>query len=117
MKIAINDHRKIFAVKEEFSMLFPNLKIEFLGRPNKVGEAASKKIVRESKTLGDCRIIHTKGELTVSPSMTVADLQQTLNDNYGISILVFVKSGKEWVETKENGGLTLDEQNKKASII
>ena len=115
MKITINDHRKIFAVQEQFTKLFPNLRIEFLSKPSKVGERASEKIMKErSKTLGDCRVVHTKGDLTLSPSMTVSDLQQSLTDNYGLSVLVFFKSGKDWVETTENGRLTLEDQDKKA---
>jgi hypothetical protein len=118
MKITINDHRKIFAIQEGFTNLFPHLKIEFLSKPSKVGDHASGKIVHESsKTLGDCRVVHTKGELTLSPTMTMADLQQSLSDNFGLSVVLFLRSGNEWIETKENGRLTLDEQNKKAVAL
>ena len=64
MKIQINDHRKIFALQEEFNRFFPNFKIEFLGKPSKVGNPPSEKMVKANKTLGDCRVVHNKGELT-----------------------------------------------------
>lgn len=111
MKIQINDHRKIFAIQEEFSNLFPRLKIEFLGKPNKTGSSPSKKTYNSSKTLGDCRIQHTTGELTITPAMTAADLKQILGDKYGLSIIIFCLSGKEWVETTSNNKLSLQEQN------
>jgi len=118
MKIEINDHRKIFAVQEEFNKIFPHLRLAFLSKPSKVGEAASKKIMKErSKTLGDCRVVHTKGELTLSPSMTVADLQQSLSDNYGLSVLVYLRSGKDWIETTGNGKLSLADQDKRQEVV
>ena len=108
MKLQINDHRKIFAVKEEFNKLFPNFKMEFLAKPSKVGSSPSEKIVKEdSKTLGDCRVLHNKGELTLSPSMLVADLKQALADTYGLSIKIFHKSGNEWTEASGNESLSL----------
>lgn len=111
MKIQINDHRKIFAIQQDFNKLFPRLKIEFLGKPNNVGSSPSKKIYSSSKTLGDCRIKHTAGELTITPSMTAADLKQILGDKFGLSITVSRQSGTQWVETSSNNKLSLQEQN------
>lgn len=116
MKIQINDHRKIFAIQEEFSNLFPRLKIEFLGKPNKAGSSPSTKIYKASKTIGDCRIKHTTGELTITPSMTAADLKQILGDKYGLSIIILRNAGNQWVETTENNSLSLQEQNEESSF-
>ena len=116
MKIQINDHRKIFAIKEEFSALFPKLKIEFFGKPNKTGSSPSAKIYSASRTIGDCRIQHTNGELTITPSMTIADLKQILADKFGLSIGIFRLSGSQWVETADNNKLTLQEQNDEVAL-
>jgi hypothetical protein len=116
MKIQINDHRKIFAIQEEFNKLFPRLKIEFLGKPNKTGSSASTKIYKASKKIGDCRIQHTSGELTITPNMTAADLKQILSDKFGLSISLFHTSGSEWVETTDNNKLSLQEQNEESSL-
>lgn len=117
MKISINDHRKVFAVQEEFHELFPRLRLVFLSKPSKAGGPASQKIINErGKALGDCRVVHTKGDLTVSASMTVADLQRALSDNYGLSVLVYQKSGNDWVETKGNGTLSMEDQDKKQRV-
>ena len=117
MKISINDHRKIFAVQEEFNHLFPHLRLAFLSKPSKAGGTASTKIMKErSKTLGDCRVVHTKGDLTLSPSMTIADLQQSFSDNFGLSARVYLKSGNDWVETSSNGKLSMEDQDKKQEV-
>ncbi|MBI4944954.1 MAG: hypothetical protein HY840_00975 [Bacteroidetes bacterium] len=113
MKIIINDHRKIFAIQKEFSEQFKKLKIEFFSRPHKSGAPSSKKMMkRHSKTLGECRVVHTKGMLSITPGMTVADLEQNFQNIYGLSVQVFRKSGNSWLETTATDGWTLEEQNK-----
>jgi hypothetical protein len=111
MKLQINDHRKIFAVQEEFNKLFPHLKIEFMSKPNKVGGQSSGKVLESSKKLGDCRVVHNKGELTLLPSLTAADLKQTFSDTYGLAIAIFHKSINGWNEISNNGNQSLQEQN------
>ena len=102
MKIQINDHRKIFSLQEEFNKFFPNLKIEFFGKPVKVGTPSSEKLMKPTKTLGDCRIVHNKGELMLSPATTLLDLKQTLADTYGLSTVFFRRSGDKWIETSDH---------------
>lgn len=112
MKIVINDHRKIFAIQEEFHELFSNLKIEFFVKPHKTGAASAKKIMKHaSKTLGECRVVHTKGSLSIRPGMTVTDLKENFRDVYGLSVQIFRKSGKIWIETASTDWWTLAKQN------
>lgn len=118
MKIIINDHRKIFAIQKEFNELFPHLKIEFFTRPHKPGAASPKKMMKHpAKTLGECRVVHTKGTLRITPGMTVSGLEQNFSDIYGLSVQVFRRSGKTWLETTTTGGRTLEEQNKQGDPL
>lgn len=64
-----------------------------------------------SKTLGECRTIHKKGQITITPNMTVNDLEQCFSDIFGLGVQVFRKSGKVWLETTVTDGWTLEEQN------
>ena len=112
MKIIINDHRKVFAIQEEFNTAFPYLKLEFFSKPSKAGGTSTKKLVNHgNKTLGECRNIHNKGTVTITPTMTVVDLEERFNDVYGLGIQLFRKSGKVWLETTVTDGWTLEEQN------
>ena len=112
MNIIINDHRKIFAIQEEFQNLFPYLKIEFFAKPHKVGAPSSKKIMKHSaKTLGECRTIHHTGVITITPHITVAALEQNFSDVYGLSVQLFRKSGNAWLETSVTDSWTLEQQN------
>ena len=113
MNILINDHRKIFSIQKEFNEVFPYLKIEFYSKPHKHDGPSSKKIMKHpSKTLGQCRVAHNKGTLTIMPEMTVADLEQNFNDVYGLSVQILRKSGNAWLETIRTNNWTLNEQNR-----
>ncbi len=118
MKITINDNRKIHAIQEEFHEAFPYLKIQFLAKSNKTGGPASKKVIKQSsKTLGECRTIHESGNISISPYMSVADLEQAFSDVYGLGTQVFRKSGKVWLETTVTEGWTLEEQNRQGEEL
>lgn len=113
MKIAINDHRKVFAIQEEFNTEFPYLKLEFFSKPHKSKGASEKEFIKHnSVTLAECRTMHEDGNITITPHMTVNNLEQNFGDIYGLGVQVFRKSGDAWLETIETDGLTLEEQNK-----
>lgn len=112
MKIIVNDHRKIFGIQEEFSKLFPYLKIEFYSRsPNLKGGLPNKILMPSARILGECRIIHNKGTITITPNMTINELEQVFSDVYGLTIHIIRKSGNAWLEASMTGGWTLEEQN------
>lgn len=118
MKLIINDHRKIFAIQEEFNQLFPYLKLEFFSKPHTNGGATSKKLVKHSsKTLGECRTLHNTGEVTIIPGMTVSELEQGFGDVYGLGVQVFRKSGKTWLETTVTDNWTLEKQNEQGEEL
>jgi hypothetical protein len=118
MKILINDRRKIHAIQEDFNQQFPYLKLEFFSKPHSIGGGSPKKIMKApSKTLGECRTIHDSGTITITPQMTVADLEQNFKDVYGLSVQVFRKSGKVWLETTVTDSWTLEEQNRQGESL
>lgn len=118
MKILINDYRKIYSIQKEFAAMFPWLKLEFFSKPHKIGGASSKKRVESpSQTLGETRTIHDSGTITVTPLMTVADLEQAFRDVYGLTVQVFRKSGNTWLETTTTDNWTLEKQNARGQIL
>lgn len=112
MKIEINDNRKIYAIQEEFNQAFPYLKLEFFKKPHKKGGASPKEFVNEaSKLIGECRTIHESGVINISPQLTVGELEENFSSVYGLSVQVFRKSGKVWLETTETDNWSLQKQN------
>jgi hypothetical protein len=118
MKILINDRRKIFSIQKDFNEVFPYLHLEFFSKPHQSNGGSPKKVVKQpSKTLGECRTVHNSGTLTITPHMTVADLEENFRNVYGLSVQVFRQSGKAWLETTITDGWTLEEQNKQGEEL
>ena len=112
MKITINDHRKIYAIQEEFSTLFPDLTIEFYAKPSKKGASPSRKLVkRGGKSLLECRSTHQEGVIEVVPSMTVLELKDNFRDIYGLTVEVSKKSRRDENAGPDTGQLSLQELN------
>jgi hypothetical protein len=118
MRILISDKRKIFSIQKEFSQMFPFLKLEFFAKSSKQGGMSSNRVVREpAKTLGECRTIHNSGSLTITPGMTVKDLEQNFRDIYGLTVQILRKSGKAWLGTTVTDGWSLKEQNEQGESL
>ena len=118
MKIQISDQRKIQAIQEEFSGQFPWLKLEFFSRPHKIGAPSPKReLVSPLRTLGESRVTHKSGTIIITPSMTVSDLEQAFLEIYGLSVQVFRKSGKTWLETTVTDNWTLEHQNTQGKML
>lgn len=118
MEIVIRDDRKVSTIQDEFNSVFPYLRIEFYVKSNKLGSAFTKKFInQDGKTLGECRILRTKGALKITPDMTVVDLENGFKELYGLGVEVFRQSGKVWLETTVTDGWTLEEQNKQGESL
>jgi hypothetical protein len=113
MKIVINNNRKIFAIQEEFSRMFPSLKIDFYAKPSKPGGTPSDKLVgHSSKTLENCRAISREGTIEIQPQMIISNLKQNLRDIFGLSVEIFQQSGKGSYEYPVSDKRTLEEINR-----
>ncbi|MCX6286693.1 MAG: hypothetical protein NTY96_06220 [Bacteroidetes bacterium] len=115
MKIVINNNRKIFAIQEEFSTMFPDLKIVFHAKPSRPGAAPSPKLVtHSSKTLQECRSINREGTIEILPTMNISDLKGNLRDIFGLSAEIFRKAENGEDEQPVSGKHTLGETNKQS---
>jgi len=113
MQININYNRKIHGIQEEFSTLFPNLKLEFYVKPPNTKAPHPKTFIKsDSKTLGECRNVHNKGTITIDKGMTIGDLRSHFNEAYGLDIEVLKKDGNSWVEASSPNKMSLEEHNK-----
>jgi hypothetical protein len=115
MKIEINNHRKIFAIQDEFSELFPGLSIAFYAKPSHPGAAPSSKLIRHSgKTLSDCRINNNDGTMEILPTMNVSELKNNLRDVFGLSVEIFLKPKENAAEVSAGDDLILGEATGKS---
>jgi hypothetical protein len=113
MKIAINSHRKIFAIQEEFSTMFPGLSIAFHAKPShRDGPPSQKIVMHSSRTLQDCRANGNEGTIEVIPSMTVSELKENLRDIFGLSVEIFPKPKDGFAEGPVLDNVILEEANR-----
>jgi hypothetical protein len=117
MKIIINNHRKIFAIQEEFNTLFPGLKILFYAKPSHPGASPSNKLVEHSsKTLQDCRAIHNEGTLNILPTMNISDLKGNFRDIFGLSVEIVKNGDSESEEAAFSDKQTIGEISRQYSM-
>lgn len=118
MKITISDRRNISAIQKEFNDAFPYLKIEFFSKPHSAGGPSPKKFMKDpSKTIGECRTIRKSGTISITSATTVTELEQKLRNNFGLSVQIFRKSGKAWLETTVTDSWSLEKQNNQGEAL
>ena len=118
MKISISDNKKIQFIQKEFNEMFPFLKIEFFTKPHRTGGTSPRKQMKNpDSTLKQCRSVHGSGNITITPAMTVAELEQNFYSLFGLSTQIFRKSGKVWLETTVTDSWTLKEQNEEGQAL
>lgn len=118
MKLVINDKKRINIIQKEFNEVFPFLMIEFFSKPTGKGGGITKKFMKNnSKELGEFRTVYTKGHISITPDMTVNELEQQFQDRYGLLAQVYRKSGKAWLQTTATDGWTLEKQNAEGEAL
>lgn len=110
----IYSSRKLSEIKEEFSAAYPYLKLEFFKVPHHDQEPTAKKaMIKADHAVSEISEIEieNEGEIDLSGSMTVNELESLFREEYGINVQVFRRSGNVWLETSSTDDMTLDEQN------
>lgn len=106
MKIIVSGDKLVATLQEEFHAEFPFLKIEFF-QP----KTSEKVKIAGNKAFGFFGNNGHSEQITITPAMTVAELEENFSKHYGLSTQIFRKSGKAWLETTLTDNWTLQEQN------
>jgi|RhiMetdeSRZDD1v2_1073273.scaffolds.fasta_scaffold01620_30 hypothetical protein len=109
MYLQINGEHLVSEVQKNFTSLFPWLKIEFF----KCGEQhpAFKTIPSSWQLREAWHLKKDKGLLKICDCMTVADLEHTFMEEFGLTVHVFRRSGNGWLRTTMTDRWTLHQQN------
>ena len=112
MKLVLAKNNKIKEVKTQFSRYFPHLKLEFFDRQHGPGEGST-----FDRKLGDSTVLAAIAPpaaplvFEFSPSTTVAEFEQRMQQEQGLPVQVFRKAGSIWLETVQTDNLSLEKQN------
>lgn len=112
MKVIVSGEKVIAVVQQEFHEEFPYLKIEFF-QP----KTSPKNKVSAIKTFATFKTNRHSELITITPMMTVAELEEKFSTNYDLLALVFRQSGKAWLETTLTDNWTLQEQNEQGKAL
>jgi uncharacterized pyridoxal phosphate-containing UPF0001 family protein len=115
MEITIDQTKKLSDIQTEFCKRFPCLKIEFYKQAHTAGEGSPKeKTIDSNLTINEVQIEKEIGVIKITGLMTVAELESSFSNTFGLSAQVFRKSGSIWLQTTVSDHWTLAEQNQKA---
>ena len=117
MKIIIDDKTSLYEIEEEFRQRFPFLKIKFLSNTVVSGNNVVSKLIK-NKTLAEYSILSKKDTgVIITSQMTVHDLEQCFEKEYGLVVKVFRNSWRVWLESTVTDGWTLEEQNRQGEAL
>ncbi|MBT8190398.1 MAG: hypothetical protein HKN67_13065 [Saprospiraceae bacterium] len=109
----LSEKMTITQFQTKFRKKFPGLKIEFYSKKHGVNAGSLKENqLNESLLLKD--ITGKKlGEIEFTPAMTVAQLEQKMEKQFGLHVQVFRRSNTLWLQTSSTDDWTLEKQNTK----
>jgi hypothetical protein len=111
MIIPINSKSQVSDVQREFNLFFPFLKLElFKHKHGYRGGSRRQEKLPSLLYLGD--LARSLPEhISVSENMTVQELEKLFENQLGLHLQVFRKSGTLWLETTITDAWTLKQQN------
>ena len=117
MKLNFTPGTTIGEIQGAFSTHFPNLKLAFFSKSHKAYKSSAAKflIQEKDKVLSELteRLVEPKS-MVLEFNMPVWQLERLFEEEYGLHVQVFRRSGKIWLETSKTDDLTLEQQEAKA---
>jgi len=106
----IKRNRTVGDLQNDFSGIFPYLKLEFYRLTNgSLGSTIRQKLIKTTSlnTVGNQK----EGEIEVTDIMTVEHLEKSFLERFGMIVQVSRKSGTIWLETTMTDNWALKQQN------
>src|SRR5215204_1318195 len=112
MELKLFRKTTIRELKKQFSKNFPFLKLEFFYQPhNKQEGSALRQKIADHVLLSTVSKRLQKSFFTFHASITVAEFEQGLQQEFGLPVQVFRKADHIWIETIQTDKLSLEKQN------
>ena len=116
LHLYIDLNSRLSEIQKEFSSYFPFLKIEFFKAPHKVGQGLKKDlIINSNKLVKDCSTVKKGGVIEFTSVTPVSDLETKFFKDFKLSVQVFRKAGRVWLETTATDSWTLAQQNEEGA--
>lgn len=113
-----NDFMTLKEIKEQFNNKFPNLKIEFFEIPHEVGKASPKgAIYDDAFRLKDIRKEGSMEPISIHGNTKTSTLEKHFEEQYGMSVQVYKKRGKTWIQSTSTDDWTLAQQEESTHAV
>lgn len=107
--LTVKKDHSVEDLQKDFNSVFPFLRIEFYKKVNKKGTGMDTHL---SKSTSLSKAGFKKdGTLKLNEQMTVGELENIFQEQFGVNVQVSRKSGSIWLETTMTDGWTLGQQN------
>lgn len=113
-----NDFMTLRDIKEQFNNKFPNLKIEFFEQTHEVGEGSPKQAIYDDAfRLKDIRKEGSMEPISIHGNTKTSTLEKHFEEEYGVSVQVYKKRGKTWIQSTSTDDWTLSEQEESTHAV
>jgi hypothetical protein len=113
MKLEISPDKTLRDIKTAFTQAWPHLKLVFFTKSHEAhtGSNAKFMIDNENLTLAEVApMVKGTAGLYLEQETPVWQLERLFEEEYGLHVQVFRKSGTVWLETTVSDDLTLEQQ-------
>lgn len=110
MTVKLAKERVIRDIWHQFNYAYPYLRVDFYRHvEGRLGAEVRQKLQRSVSLFAAG--IRRDGDIEISESMTVRELEQRFLAEFGLRVQVSRKSGRMWLETTISDNWTLKQQN------
>ena len=112
MTIDITPEKLIKDIQAEFNHVFPFLKIEFFRKGSGFKRFIQRRAIMPNQiSMGTATSSLKGGKLQITSSMTGKELEKKIDDEFGIGVQLYRKSGNLWLEITITDNWTMKQQN------
>lgn len=115
--ITISDRKKIGELQEEFTRVFPYLRLEISDCRVTPGQAGAGDDLQTSRGTAPVPSENNKAIIMITPQTTVSSLEKNFRELFGLCVQVFRKSGRVWLKTTLTDHWTLQQQSLQAEAL
>lgn len=115
MQLKISPNSKLNDIQHEFNAHFPFLKIAFFSKSHKAFKGSNAKflITDTDLMIQDVSNEAQEGMIFLDNDTVTHHAEHLFEEEFGLFVQIFRKSGNLWLETSLSDNLTLHEQNEK----
>ncbi len=111
-EIRLTNQTTFETIKNDFNAAFPFLKLEFFHEAHKRGTTSSAhSMYKENEKIFTVGHIRGSRRMVIHGDMKVFELEEMFEQDYGLHVQVFRKSGSIWLVTSATDGWTLEDEN------